>query len=519
MAENLLRRGELWFVRVSIPADLRDFFGKNEFKVSLRTDSKVEAQLSKLPYVHEFKKKIKEAREKIYKENNEAFENITDKNYEDLIEQLSTGAKKLRELRDERIKEHFFNVEKIDYEKLQDDTSFLLEKAGFYANKELVSKFSNNVYKDFASKFNKQIRDSTINVHEYYDDMCMFTLKMIYECIINEIDSNKKKSLIIDIEEKKEEFYKAVHDEEYKIKVRSDFNDSRIKKYRDYAINVKEKTVKTVDSEISAIRKFNRFIESNKIEIMTFRNVNNYISNNFENKSLKTKKLHVLALNAIFKYLMKYDDSFIDKYEKLQNPFINHEFGGKNKVESYVAFEKEDIVKILEATKNKGDEDLYDLIKIASYTGCRREEILRLKVDDIVIKNGIKCFDIKKAKTKAGVRLVPMHPKLFDIIEKRSLNKNKDEFLFNTASKGKYNVRSELFSKRFTRLKSSMGYEKRHTFHSIRSTVITTLQNEIKDRVLIMTIVGHLTHTVTYDIYSEGATVENKFEAIQKLSY
>ena len=67
MAENLLRKNELWFVRVSIPADLRDFFGKTEFKVSLHTDSKAEVQLQKLPYAHEFKRKIKEAREKLYK--------------------------------------------------------------------------------------------------------------------------------------------------------------------------------------------------------------------------------------------------------------------------------------------------------------------------------------------------------------------------------------------------------------------------------------------------------------------
>ena len=131
---------------MSIPADLRDFFGKNEFKVSLRTSSKAEAQLSKLPIVYEFKKKIKEAREKIYKENNEAFENITDKNYEDILEKLSTGAKKIREMRDERIKEHFFNVEKIDYEELQDSMKQLkqsnclidIEKPAFWRAKGLV---------------------------------------------------------------------------------------------------------------------------------------------------------------------------------------------------------------------------------------------------------------------------------------------------------------------------------------------------------------------------------------------
>lgn len=52
---------------MSIPVYLRDFFGKTEFEVLLRTDSRTEAQLRKLPYLHEFKK-IKEAIE-----NNEAF--------------------------------------------------------------------------------------------------------------------------------------------------------------------------------------------------------------------------------------------------------------------------------------------------------------------------------------------------------------------------------------------------------------------------------------------------------------
>lgn len=49
---------------------------------------------------------------------------------------------------------------------------------------------------------------------------------------------------------------------------------------------------------------------------------------------------------------------------------------------------------------------------IGLHTGMRVEEIAKLRTEDVRQEDGVWCFDIKKAKTKAGERLVPIHPRL-----------------------------------------------------------------------------------------------------------
>ena len=62
-----------------------------------------------------------------------------------------------------------------------------------------------------------------------------------------------------------------------------------------------------------------------------------------------------------------------------------------------------------------------------------------------------------------------------------------------------------------------MGYGKHHVFHSIRASVITHLvRADVPDR-LIKELVGHETGTVTFDVYSQGASAKQKLAAISKL--
>ena len=72
---------------------------------------------------------------------------------------------------------------------------------------------------------------------------------------------------------------------------------------------------------------------------------------------------------------------------------------------------------------------------------------------------------------------------------------------------------------RFGRLKTKLGYDKRFVFHSIRKTVVTILENAGAAEGVVADIVGHKKNTMTYGLYSGGASLETKRAAIEKLSY
>ena len=162
-------------------------------------------------------------------------------------------------------------------------------------------------------------------------------------------------------------------------------------------------------------------------------------------------------------------------------------------------------------TEAKG-QDLKDLIKIAAYTGMRREEICslsRIKGD---------CFVVLDAKTEAGNRIIPIHPKLRedDILERWDATKA------NGLSSNKYGSKSDALGKRFSRLKASLGFEGNYTFHSIRHSVASELfRVDSTQHLVISLILGHSTKamqsSMTLNTYVHGNDMVRARELIEGL--
>jgi integrase/uncharacterized small protein (DUF1192 family) len=74
----------------------------------------------------------------------------------------------------------------------------------------------------------------------------------------------------------------------------------------------------------------------------------------------------------------------------------------------------------------KPSELVSDFIHIAALSGMRVDEIARLTVENIVSDS----FDITVAKTKAGVRMVPIHSGLAEIVARRVAEKGPKDALF-----------------------------------------------------------------------------------------
>lgn len=177
-------------------------------------------------------------------------------------------------------------------------------------------------------------------------------------------------------------------------------------------------------------------------------------------------------------------------------------------------FTAQQVVDLVHAAEAKGDTDLADLIRLGMWTGARIESLCALKVDDVKGSH----FSILDDKTAAGVRDVPIHPKLKPTIA-RLIKDSKDGYVLSGLTENKYGDRSNAIGKRFGRLKTDLKFGDEHVFHSIRKTVVTLLDNAGVAENVAADIVGHDKPTMTYGLYSGGSSLEVKRQALELISY
>lgn len=178
-------------------------------------------------------------------------------------------------------------------------------------------------------------------------------------------------------------------------------------------------------------------------------------------------------------------------------------------------FSVAEVAALFGEARRQADDDLADLIALAAYTGARREELCSLRIEDV--RNG--WLRIADAKTEAGARDVPIHPRIKSVIAKR-IGKRSTGFVFEGLDSDKYGKRGDAVGKRFTRLKAGLGHGATKTFHSIRHTVVHLLEGAGVAENLTADIVGHKKTTMSYGLYSgRGATRGLLGATIAKLSY
>jgi len=187
-----------------------------------------------------------------------------------------------------------------------------------------------------------------------------------------------------------------------------------------------------------------------------------------------------------------------------------------NKRNSWVPFSKTEVEGLHVLAKSKGDFQLADLIEIAAYTGARIEEICSLKIDFINLCD--MTFQITDAKTTAGNRIVPLHLDLLRTVT-RLIDGTTNSYLFPELTENKYGDRSNAIGKRFGHMKKNQGFSKLFVFHSIRKTFTTELERAGVAENIAADIVGHEKHTQTFGVYSGGTSIEQKRDAVEKVSF
>lgn len=160
---------------------------------------------------------------------------------------------------------------------------------------------------------------------------------------------------------------------------------------------------------------------------------------------------------------------------------------------------------------------LREFMLIAALSGMRINEIANIRVQDVDLTD--RTVLIPTAKTKAGVRRVPIHSGLLDIFTRRVRGEPSATWLFPELpeqSKSRETERYMPVSKRFDRYRQSVGVHERPEgqrqsnveFHSFRRWFITQVQRTKMPRDVIKAIVGHKDGSVTFDVYAGGPSLK-----------
>jgi integrase len=152
------------------------------------------------------------------------------------------------------------------------------------------------------------------------------------------------------------------------------------------------------------------------------------------------------------------------------------------------------------------------MMRIAALSGMRINEIGRLTLGDCV--DGV--FNIREAKTAAGIRRVPIHPTLNPIVARRTEGKAADAYLIEELSPRRDHTtdRAAKASERFTAYRRDLGIDERKEgqrqsnvdFHSFRRWFVTKAEEAGQPPHVISAVVGHAEgrQGMTLGLYSGG---------------
>lgn len=303
-------------------------------------------------------------------------------------------------------------------------------------------------------------------------------------------------------------------------KPKSPISSTSIERFSEFYLTQND-NVRTRDVYVAKVTKLSTWLTTNGKEL-NFDSVAEFLDS--VGKQRQTRTGYLAAFRRYHEWACRYDTYYRGIYADAKNPFDNHTHPkvGANAGNNWDVYKREEAERLHTAALAKGDTDLADLIVFACYTGCRIEELGRIRRETTVFdKDGTPIsFKVDDAKTKAGLREVPIHSALLPMYVRRlEAPQGSHDFLFASSDKHKHGLRLNALGQRFTKLKRAEGFGDRHVFHSFRRCTVTQLHQNGADQSVIPYIVGHEIGLLTYDLYSDGPEFSKKKEAIEKLVF
>jgi integrase len=264
---------------------------------------------------------------------------------------------------------------------------------------------------------------------------------------------------------------------------------------------------------------------------MAIEDVSRKVAGRYVSEEMIGKGKHPKTANKDISCLSSYWKWLIKRGHVEGNPWQGQSLSKKLAPKSAKRPFADDEVRIL-MTGTK-DVFLLDLMKTAALSGMRLEEIASLKVMDIL--DGT--FNIRDAKTAAGVRRPPIHSALVAMIARRIKSKLPSDFLFEEMGGPRTGAqeRGQMGTKRFITYRRRLGIEERSEsqrqsnidFHSFRRWFIQTARNALQqgatgyDPWTIAEVVGHDTKSseselaMTMGVYAGPQTMGAKKACVE----
>lgn len=252
----------------------------------------------------------------------------------------------------------------------------------------------------------------------------------------------------------------------------------------------REKTVESLTKHLQPL--YN--LKFKEIKLQNLQLLFNKLAETLSTGSLKGVKSIV---TSTYEYAMKTDiadkniGTYIDlpKHKKVVNRQI-------------FALEEIELLKF-EASTNQIARILYVLI----YTGFRINELLKMKITDVdLVKRTMK----GGSKTEAGQdRIVPIHPKIFEIIQEQVLGN--EEYVFE--NKKHKHVKYQAFYNNFNAYMKMKSMD--HTIHDTRHTFATLLTEVSSNKAAITGIIGHTDINMTqHYVHTDVEKMRKEIEKI-----
>lgn len=148
-------------------------------------------------------------------------------------------------------------------------------------------------------------------------------------------------------------------------------------------------------------------------------------------------------------------------------------------------------------------------VLVMIYTGMRKGEAMALRLADVDLSERL--ISIRKSKTAAGVRVIPIAEPIADIVSDL-YRQSRSGFLFERNGRP---YSDTVFRVHFAELMERLGMD--HIPHETRHTFATLLYNAKVDDVATKAIIGHTDIATTHDIYTHES-IDNLRAAIAMLS-
>jgi integrase len=216
----------------------------------------------------------------------------------------------------------------------------------------------------------------------------------------------------------------------------------------------------------------------------------------------QTIRKRLSFLRGYWRWLVRHDLApDIDPFGQIELP--------KRKPAARDAFTADDVRLLLQRSEGV----LHNLIALAAHSGARIDELCQLRTDDV----SAEAFTIRDAKTAAGVREVPIHRDIADLVA-RQKRESTDGYLIPGQRTDRHGYRSNPLGQAFSKLKDDLGFPKAKVFHSLRRFVSSSLEAAGVPELVSARILGHKVSSMSYGVYSHsGATpLDEKRKALER---